>query len=822
MSTMSASVFFETLWQDLRFGGRTLRRNPGFAVIAVLTLALGIGANAAIFSVVNAVLLRPLPWHEPDRAVMIWSRWTAFDKTWVASGEVVDYRRRTRTLDSVATWSDGQANLTGEGDPERVAVGAVSANTFPTLGAAPSLGRTFTEQEDVPNGPSLAVLGHSLWNRRFAADPEVIGRTILINGTPYEVIGVMPKDFVLPTDFENPEPTQLWLPLQMDPASMDHGSHGQYAAGRLKPGATVAQASEELHGIALAMTNEGLYPVQMQFDTVVLSLTDEVVGDIKRAVWLLFGAVAFLLLIACANVANLLLARAEGRQREIAVRTALGAGRFRVLRQLLTESLVLTGASAVMGLAVAYAGVRFLAWWNPAGIPRVADVTLDARVLAFTALVALATSILFSLAPALRTIRVDLTDSLKDGSQSTSSGGARQRFRNGLVVVEMALAVVLLIGAGLMLRSLSALQRVELGFDPSNVLTMRLSLPQSSYEEPEQVVAFYQRLLERVRALPGVKTAGAVRALPLGSTIGDFGLRIEGYTPPSGTGAKGDWQIATDGYFEAMGERLIRGRTFTPADRTDTMLVALVNEALVRQYWPGQDPLGRRLKIGGNPARPWVTVVGLVRDVRHNGITDVVKEKFYIPHTQWHTSTGNPIRGMTLVIKGATDPVALVGPVRQEIRALDPSLPVANIRTMPDVVAGTLSTPRFTGVLLGVFAALALVLSAIGIYGVLSYLVSRRTREIGIRVAIGAGRGEVLRLILTNGLALALTGVVIGMAAAAWASRMMRSLLHDVAPQDPATFVVVGVLLSLVAGIASVVPAWRATRVDPVTALKAE
>src|SRR6476660_5056001 len=396
----------ETLVQDLRFGARSLRRNPAFAAVAILTLALGIGANAAIFSVVNTVLLRPLPWSEPDRAVMIWSKWVSFDKTWVATGEVVDYRRRAQTLAEVAAWSEGQVNLTGaDAEPERVDAASVTANTFSTLGAAPMLGRTFTATEDVPKGPNVAVIGFGLWHRRFASDPTIVGKSILINGAPYEVVGVMPQEFVLPTDFQNTEPSEIWTPQQLDPASMDHGNHGLYTAARLKPGATVRQAADELHAIAQAMTKEGLYPVQMQFDTVVLSLTDEVVGNVRRAIWLLFGAVAFLLLIACANVANLLLARAEARQREIAVRSALGAGRLRVLRQLLTESLVLAGVSAVLGLGLAYLGVRLLACWNPESIPRVAGVTVDLRVLAFTAVVALLTSMLFSLAPALRALR---------------------------------------------------------------------------------------------------------------------------------------------------------------------------------------------------------------------------------------------------------------------------------------------------------------------------------------------------------------------------------------------------------------------------------
>jgi putative ABC transport system permease protein len=819
---MFRAAFFETLLQDLRFGARTLGRSPGFAAIAVLTLALGIGANAAIFSVLNAVLLRPLPWAEPDRAVMIWSKWTAFDKTWVAEGEVVDYRKRSQTLREVATWGEGQVNLTGDGEPERVASARVSANLFSTLGVAPMIGRTFTAQEDLPNGPRLVVLGFALWNRRYSADASIVGRSVLINGTSFEVAGVMPPGFVLPTDFRSPEPSQLWTPLQMNPAATDHGSHGLYAAGRLKPGATVRQAADELHGIARAMTSEGLYPVQMQFDTVVLSLEDEVVGSVRRSIWLLFGAVGFLLLIACANVANLLLARAEARQREMAVRAALGASRRRVLRQLLTESLVLTATSAAVGLGLAYAAVRFVAWWNPADIPRVGGVTLDVSVLIFTACVALCTSVLFSLAPALRALRIDLTDSLKDGGQSASSGGARQRFRNGLVVAQMALAVLLLVGAGLMLRSLWSLQRIPIGFDPSNVLTMRVSLPQASYASPDEVVGFYERLIDRVRALPGVRAAGAARLLPLGSTIGDFGLMVEGYVPPPGTNAKGDWQIVTDGYLEAMGERLVRGRAIAPADTSGSQPVALINEEMARRYWAGREPIGGRFKIGGNQNRPWVAVVGIVADVRHNGITEVIKEKFYVPHRQWHLSTGNPIRSMALVVKTATDPISLVGPIRQEIHTLDATLPVANVQAMDDVVGATLSSPRFTGFLLVTFAGIALALSAIGVYGVLSYLVSRRTREIGIRLAIGAGRAQVLRLVLGSGLLLALSGVGLGLIVALVAARLMRTMLYGVAPADPLTFVSVAVTLSLVALLSSLVPAWRASRVNPVVALKSE
>ncbi|HEV3484364.1 MAG TPA: FtsX-like permease family protein, partial [Vicinamibacterales bacterium] len=456
-----------------------------------------------------------------------------------------------------------------------------------------------------------------------------------------------------------------------------------------------------------------------------------------------------------------------------------------------------------------------------AGIPRVAAANVDGTVLFFTAVLAILTNVLFSLAPALRAVRVDLTGGLKDGSQAVSTDACRQRFRNALVVAELALAVVLLVGAGLMLRSLWALQRVQLGFDPTNVPTMRVALPQAGYATPEQVVAFYDRLLARVRELPDVRSAGAVRALPLGSTIGDWGLIVDGYVPPPGTNAKGDWQIVTDGYFEAMGERILRGRALNAGDTTDGMLVAVVNEELARRYFAGRDPIGGRLKIGGRE-RPWVTIVGVVADVRHNGITQVIKEKFYVPHAQWHRATGNTVRGMTLVVRSAADPQGLARAVREEIRTLDAALPVANVRTMTEVVGATLSAPRFAGILFAAFAALALLLSAIGIYGVLSYLVTRRMREIGIRLAIGARRTQVLGMVLRSALGLALVGIVVGLLAAAVTSQLMRGLLHDVAPGDPMTFATVGAALVVVAVLASLVPALRATRIDPAVALRTE
>ena len=814
----------DTLWQDARRGVRALIRRPGFTVSAVLTLALGIGANAAIFGVINAVLLRPLPYAEPERRVTIWSRWTSFDKTWLSESEVFDYRTRCRTLESVAAWATGQVNVTGDGEPVRVGAGQITANTFATLGAHPLLGRAFTDAEDLPGGEPVVILGYGLWQRRFGGDPAVLDRTMLVNGVSRRVVGVMPDGFQLPTDYhtDRAEPTALYVPLQIDPKNLTRGSHGLFGAATLARGATAAEATAELQNVAAAMTDEGLYPKAMQFSAFAVPVEEEVRGAIRPALLLLFSAVGFLLLIACANVANLLLARGEARAREIAIRTALGAGHGRLIRQFLTEGLVLAILGAVVGLSLAYGGIAAIASLDPAGIPRISAITIDGRVLAFTVALALVTTLLFSLAPALRATRADLTESLKEGGPQGTAGIRRQRLRGTLVVAEVALAVMLLIGAGLMLRSVRALQQVDLGFDPYGVLTMRLSAPTATYDTPEKVTALYQGVLERVRAVAGVTRAGLIRNLPLAQEIGDWGLDVDGYVESPGHNAKGDWQVVSDGAIEAFGERLLRGRTFTPADTATSMPVAIVNETLARLYFAGRDPVGGRIRMGGSASRPWLTVVGLVQDERHNGVTGIVKEKFYVPHAQFALASGSTSRTMTIVAKTGGDPLALVGGIRAAVRALDPNLPVANVRTMEEVVKASMSTPRFTGFLLGMFALLAVVLAAVGIYGVLAYLVSQRTHEIGIRIAMGARARDVLGMVLRQGLALALWGVALGVAGAFWLTRLMTGLLHGVQPTDAATFVTVPSALVLIAAAASVVPAWRALSVDPLVALRHE
>jgi len=812
----------ENVRRDSVVGLRGLWRQPGFTIAALLTLALGIGANTAVFSVIRHVLLTPLPYQEPDRVVMLWSKWRGFPKTWVSDAEALDYKKVAAFTDAGA-WGGAQVNLTGDGaDPARVGAAFVTPNTFNILGVTPRTGRTFTDEEAQATVAGVVLLSDGLWKRRFGSE-EVVGKTMIVNGVARQIIGVMPPGFQLPTDFvaDAEEPTQLWLPQTLNAAN--RGSHGLYAAARLKPGVSVAQANAELKTLTDNWTKAGLYPVPMEFSAFAISTTDEAVGTVRPALLLLFGAVGFLLLIACANVANLLLVRADGRMREMAVRCALGADRWRLVRQVLTESAVLAVGAAAVGVALATAAITVVASSNETTLPRAHGVQVDAPVLLFSVVLTIGTLLLFSLVPALRAARVDLVDSLKHGSQNASAGRGRQRLRSGLVVTETALAVIMLAGSGLMLRSLWALQRIDLGFNPDRVLTMRLALPASQYDTPERAVGFYQDLLSRVRSMPGVERAGLERILPLATAIGDWGLTVEGYMPPAGVGTPGDWQIASAGGPEALGERLMRGRWLTDADTIGTQDVALINESMALKYWEGQDPIGRRFRMGGaQNTSPMITVVGIVGNVRHNGVTAEVKPKFYRPFGQFHQSTGNPARNMTLIVKASGDPRALVSPIRAEIRRMDQNLPVAAVQTMDEIVADALATPRITGSMLTLFAALAVALAAVGIYGVLSYVVSQRRQEIGIRVAIGADRRHIVGLILKNGLALALTGIVVGLGIAALAMRAMASQLYDVRPLDPLTFATVAAILITVSTGACLIPALRAVRVSPTRALKAD
>ena len=817
----------DALRQDVTAALRGLWKSRGFAVAALMTLSLGIGATSAIFSVVKAVLLTPLPYDASEQRVMLWSKWVSFDKTWVSSQEVFDYRELARTLTDVAFWANTAQNLTEAGEPVRLTVGLVSANTFEVLGTRPLLGRTLTAEDDRAGGPPVAVLGYGLWQAQFGGDRALVGRRIMLNDVLVEVIGVMPEGFRLPTDFtqDAAEPTALWRPLRVGRGNLNRAVHNFYAAAALAPGQTPETATAELQAITKRLTEQGAYPAQMQFTAFAVGLDQEIRGELRPAMWLLMGAVVFLLLIACVNVANLLLVRGDARLREMAVRTAMGGTPTRLVRQLFTESVVLALVGAVLGLVLTSVTLRVLVNVDPTSLPPLAPVRLDMTVVAFTLLLAVVTTLLFGLAPAVRTLHVDLVESLREGGQHATVGHRRQRLRGALVIVEVALAVVLVIGAGLMIRTLAALSDIDLGFNPDRVLTMRVTIPGSKYSSNENVANFFDQLQQRVNALPGVEAAGIVRALPLATTVGDYFIDVEGFEESPGREAKGDLQVVSHGAFAAMGTRLVRGRWFTEADTMASVPVAVVNETMARTYWT--DPaavLGGRIRLGSAAARPWATVVGIVADERHAGVTEIIKEKFFIPHIQWPVATngGDPIRSVFVVARTTGDPLSVAGAVRDEIRRLDASVPVANVRSMTEVVAASLATPRLTGFLLGAFAAIALALAAVGLYGVLAYLVSQRTQEIGIRLAIGADRSQVLGMVLRQGLTLAAVGIVAGVFGALMLTRLMQSLLYEVRPNDPITFVTVVVALLLVALMASLVPARRATRVSPTIALRAE
>ncbi|HSA56405.1 MAG TPA: ABC transporter permease [Gemmatimonadaceae bacterium] len=813
------------LSRDLRLAVRSLARRPAFCVVVILTLALGIGANSAIFSVINAVLLKPLPYREPERLAMIWSRWTNFDKTWLSAAEYLDYRAMDRQFEDVGLWTTtGEVAITGGGDaPESVNAVAMTANLLPVLGMAPLHGRTFTAEEDVPGGPAVAMLGYDLWQRRYGGDASLVGRTIEIDGSPVQVVGILPPAFRFPIEFQSRSVAQVVQPVALNRSAPNRGNHGYYAIARLRPGVEVALVTNELRNLTRRWTEEGLYPESMRFTAFSVPLIEEVSGGVQLALKVLAAAVGLLLLLTCANVANLLLTRADNRSREVAVRAALGADRWNILRLAVTESVLLGMAGGVLGLAFAWAGLRVLVARAPTTIPRLDELAVDAWVAGFALLLSVATGVLLGLVSAGRIGRVDLAGALREGSRGQSGSVARRRGRTLLVVAEMALAVLLVIGAGLTIRSFRNLQAISPGFDARNVLTLRLSLPASRHPTAAHVVSFYEQLGNAVRQLPGVTDAGFVRLLPLASEIGDAFFEIEGRPlPPNEPGRSADWQAATPGYFEAMRTPLVRGRLFGPEDTPDGNQVILINETLAREYFPGEDPVGQRVRFFGQQS-PWRTVVGVVGDVHHNGITRPVKRAFFAPHNQWHNSAGGTSRrAMTLAVRATGDPRALLRPIEQAVRRLDPDLPLTQIATLEDVLAAATREQRFTtGVMTG-FAGLALVLAAVGIFGVMSYSVSQRTREIGIRLALGAGLGSVRALVIRQGLVPAVAGIALGVGAAALLTQYLRNLLYGVAPIDALTFTTIPVLLLVVAGGSVLIPALRASRVDPVEALRQE
>lgn len=807
---------------SFRLALRSLARRPGFVAVVVLTLALGIGANSAIFSVINAVLLKPLPYRAPGQLAMIWSKWANFDKTWVSEAEFLGYQGMKRVFEDVGTWGPGnEVTLGGTSTPESVLAVQMSANLLSVLGVAPAAGRAFSEAEDIPKGPPVVMLGYDTWQRRYHGDLAVLNRPIEINGESAIVVGVLPRTFRFPLEFQSRVTAQVVQPIQTNRSAPERGSHSQFGIGRLRSGVTAAQAAAEVGALATRWNREGLYPADMRFSAFAVGLTDEIAGKVRVALAVLGAAVGLLLLLTCANVANLILIRADASSREIAVRSALGAGTREQLALPLAESLLLGGAGGLAGLGLSWVALRVLVARAPTSVPRLAELDVGLPVVLFTVGLALLVGIVFGLVPIVKLRGMDLAQVLRDGARGLSGGGGRRRGRDLLVVAEMALAALLLAGAMLTIRSFRNLQNVDPGFDPSGVLTFRLSLSPARYPDSTSVVAFYQNLTDHARQLPGVKAAGLVRVLPLAAEIGDAGMAIEGRPMPANrNGMSADWQAASPGYFEAMKIRLVKGRFFAAGDGSGGPPVIAINETLAREYFPGEDPIGHRIMVAGMPV--WRTVVAVVGDVHHNGITTPVKRAWFVPHAQWGRLIGGPRRDMTLVVRTTGAPRDALAPLQSFVRAADPGLALTQIATMDEVLADATREQRFTMALMAGFALLALILAAVGVYGVVSYAVSQQTREIGIRLALGAGTGSVRAWVMKTSLAPAGVGLALGLGLAALLAGLLRSILFGVAPLDPLTFALVGPSLAVVAAGAILLPAWRASKVEPVEALRAE
>jgi putative ABC transport system permease protein len=799
--------------QDLRDALRTLRSHTGYAVIAIAALALGIGANTAVFSIVHGVLFRPLPYPAPDRIVQIWHDLRLRGgpaREWASPPNFFEWQAQSDVFSSVAAVAGWGPSLTGAGrEPERLTGARVSAGYFDVLGVPVAKGRLFTPDEDRPDGPPVVVLSYSLWQRLGGQD-DLLGQSLALGGSPYTVVGVMPPSFrpAVITDAE------VFGPLQLDPASQARNFVTLRVVGRLRPGVSRDEAQAKLDVLARRLETE--YPASDKDARIVLvSLHEQLAGPFRRALLVLMGAVAFVLLIACANVANLMLARASARGRELAVRAALGAGVWRLSRQLVTEALVLSFAGGAAGALLAAWTVDALVATSPLGTAGFGDLSIDPQVLAFTAMLSLATGLVFGLAPASRAVKTDLTLALKDGLRGGTSGG---RLRAALVVSEIAVALMLLVGAGLLLRSFAQLLAVDPGYRTDHVLTVPLNAPPTRYAERPQIAAFYDRVLARTGTLPGVRRAALVSVLPLSPGDNDADFSIEGRpTPQNDFDRPVAWyRMASAGYFDAMGIRIVRGRGFTGADGPDAPGVVVINESLARRYWPGEDPVGRRIRLGGGPTAPLVTIVGVAGDVLQRGLDVPPQAEMFIPYRQI------PSRFMTLVLWTAVEPSNEISPVRDAVRAIDPELPLTGIATMADLRQQSVSQPRFLLGLLGAFAVAALVLAAIGIYGVVSYGVTQRTTEIGIRMALGADLRRVLWLVVWSGLRLTATGLAFGLAGAAITTRTLATLLFQVEATDPITFSATAAALGSVAVLASLVPALRATRVDPIRALRAQ
>ena len=801
------------LVHDVRYAIRLLLKRPGFAAVAILTLALGIGATTAIFSVVNAVLLSPLPFPNAERLVQVRIASSNDEGFSLPDADFLAWRSQNRTCAAIAAYDASPETLTGDGAPERIGAAAVTDRFFDVLGARPLFGRVFQEGDDAPGAAKLVVLSHGFWTRRFHADPAVVGRTVLLGGVGHTVIGVMPAGFRFPlADID------AWRTLTMNPPSR-RGPFYTTGIARLKPGVGIAELRANLGVVAAVLKRQ--YPAPDDWTLGAVPLQEAIVGDVRRMLFALLGAVGFLLLIATANVANLLLARAAAREREIAVRGALGAGRRRIVAQLVTESVVLAIVSGLAGLVIAWWGTHTLLAMAPKGIPRLDEAGMNVPVFLFALGVAAACGIAFGVVPALRASSAPLVESLKDGGRGASAAGHR-RVQRLLVVAEIALAMILSVGAGLMVRSFAALQRVSPGFDPGHLLTFEVALPNASYKEDARVRAFYDALVQKLEAVPGVRSVGLTISLPPNLLQVTDNFMVEGQVLPPNQGAPiGPVVMASDALFRTLGVPLIRGRAFDARDEANRAPTVIVSDALAAKYLPGLDPVGRHLKIGGPerpiaPNNPWREIVGVVGDIKYSGLQAAPEPAYYLPYRQ------NPWNGQFVVVRSTADPAALGSAARGAVAALDKDVPVTSLSTMDDVVTTSVAPPRFRTVLVSIFALVGLLLAAIGIYGVMAYAVAERTHELGVRIALGAERRDVVRLVLGEALVLAAAGVAVGVAGALATTRLIQSLLFGVTTTDAMTFAGISVLLFATAIVASWIPTRRALRVDPMVALRYE
>jgi predicted permease len=804
--------------KDIRYGIRSLLKRPGLTAVALITLALGIGVNTAIFSAVDSVLLRPLPFKDPERLVAVWEHTPTLGivQNHMAPANFFDLRNQNQVFEGVGAFSEISMNLTGEGEPESVDGQLVTANVFSLLGVQPALGRTFASEEDQPGREHVAVLSDALWQRRFNRDPGILNRNITLNSESFRVVGVMPRGFFFPI-----REAELWVPWAMEPdQASGRGDHYLRAVARLKPGVTIERANADTESFAARLaedyprTNEGL-------GVLVRSFHQDYVGDLRRPILILFAAVGVVLLIVCANVANLLLAQATTRRREIAIRMALGASRSTIAREFLVESLLLAVGGALLGALVAVWGVQALSNLLPETLSKLQAISVDSRVFLFTLGVTLLTAIIFGAVPALHAARANPGNTLGETSRDVTGGVSGRHVRRLLVVSEVALAVILLVGAGLLIRSFQRLRQVDLGFRTDNLLTMRTVLPMPKYQKPEARGAFYDELLRRVDEIPGVESAGMISFLPLSTSGMRFVFSLEGRTMPGDMNLPfALYRAVTPDYLRATGIPLQRGRFFDAHDSADSQPVVVVNRRLAEQYWPGEDPTGKRLKVGAPDSQnPWATVVGVVGDVRQNGFYGDQLCELYAPSAQERRSWLAP---RDLVVRTTTDAGSVVGAVRQAVWAVDKDQPISNVRTMDQVFGAAVSRERFQMLLLSLFAALALVLACVGLYGVISYSVAQRTHEIGVRMALGAQPRDVLRLVIRQGMLLTFAGLLLGIAGGLAATRVMVDLLFGVTATDAVTFFSVAGLLVLVAFFACYVPARRATKVDPLIALRYE